>query len=154
MVLQRGKSFGGIMTMIADNNVSKFNGTQSIQNAIAITVVLDLGRMGILSQTYQNLEGTDLSNLGFAPTDSFGVTIDEQRLKDETDLGPDGKAKIVNDLLFRPQDEDLATALRTLFDATGIPVVTKVAKVTFNDRRTDGLATVLRFKIAGGFVEP
>jgi len=58
----------------------------------------------------------------------------------------------VNDLLFRPQDEELADALRAIFNATGIPVVTKVSSVSLTDRGADGLATVLRLKVKGGFV--
>jgi hypothetical protein len=152
MVFEKGATFSAVMTLIADNNVSALDGTQTIQNAIAVTVVIDLGKKGVLSQTYQNLSGTNLSDLATAPTDTFGVALDEQRLQSETDLRPDGKAAIVNDLLFRPQDDELADALRTIFDATGIPVVTKVSSLSLTDRRADGLATVLRLKVKGGFV--
>lgn len=152
MVFEKGATFSAVMTLIADNNVSALDGTQTIQNAIAVTVVIDLGKKGVLSQTYQNLSGTNLSDLATAPTDTFGVALDEQRLQSETDLRPDGKAAIVNDLLFRPQDDELADALRTIFNATGIPVVTKVSSLSLTDRRADGLATVLRLKVKGGFV--
>jgi hypothetical protein len=152
MVFERSTTFSAIMTMVADNNVSAFDGSQTIQNAIAVTVIIDLGRRGVLSQTYQNLSGGDLSDLALAPTDSFGVAIDEQRLESETELRPNGKAAVVNDLLFRPQDDELADALRAIFNATGIPVVTKVRSLSLSDRRTDGLATVLRLKVKGGFV--
>src|SRR5262249_36342322 len=146
MVLQPGGNFSAVMTIIADNNVSGFDNTQPIQNAIAVTVVIDLGKRGVLSQTYQNL-----SSLTSAPVDTHGIPIDEQRLKDETDLR-DGKAAIVNDLLFRPQDSEIADALRAIFNTTGTPVVTKVGSVSLIDRRADGLATVLRLKVKGGFV--
>lgn len=152
MVFDKGATFSAIMTMIVDNNVSALDGSQTIQNAIALTVVIDLGKRGLLSQTYQSLSGTDLSSLTSAPTDTFGVGIDEQRLQSETDLRPDGKAAIVNDLLFRPQDSELADALRAIFAATGIPVVTKVSSLSLTDRRADGLASVLRLKVKGGFV--
>jgi hypothetical protein len=152
MVFERGATFSAIMTMVADNNVSAFDGSQTIQNAIAVTVIIDLGKRGILSQTYQNLSGTELSDLASAPTDTFGVAIDEQRLESETELRPSGKAAIVNDLLFRPQDGELADALRAIFNATGTPVVTKVSSLSLTDQRTDGLATVLRLKVKGAFV--
>ena len=152
MVFQKGATFSAIMTLIADDNVSALDGSQTIQNAIAVTVLIDLGKQGVLSQTYQNLTGTDLSDLASAPRDTFGVGLDEQRLESETELRPDGKAAIVNDLLFRPQDDELADALRTIFNATGIPVVTKVSSLSLSDRRTDGLATVLRLKVKGAFV--
>jgi len=152
MVFEKGATFSAVMTLIADNNVSALDGSQTIQNAIALTVIIDLGKRGVLSQTYQNLTGTDLSNLTSPPTDTFGVALDEQRLETETELRPDGKAAIVNDLLFRPQDEELSDALRAIFNATGTPVVTKVSSVSLTDRRTDGLATVLRLKVKGAFV--
>jgi hypothetical protein len=152
MVFDKGGTFSAIMTMIVDNNVSALDGSQTIQNAIALTVVIDLGKRGLLSQTYQSLSGTDLSSLASAPTDTFGVGIDEQRLQSETDLRPDGKAAIVNDLLFRPQDNELADALRAIFGTTGIPVVTKVSSLSLTDQRADGLASVLRLKVKGGFV--
>ena len=152
MVFEKGATFSAVMTMIADNNVSALDGSQTIQNAIALTVIIDLGKRGALSQTYQNLSGTELSDLTSPPTDTFGVALDEQRLESETELRPDGKAAIVNDLLFRPQDQELADALRAIFNATGVPVVTKVSSVALTDHRTDGLATVLRLKVKGGFV--
>jgi hypothetical protein len=152
MVFAKGATFSAVMTMIADNNVSALDGSQTIQNAIALTVIIDLGKRGVLSQTYQNLTGTELSDLASAPRDTFGVALDEQRLEAETELRPDGKAAIVNDLLFRPQDSELADALRAIFNATGVPVVTKVSSVDLSDHQTDGLATVLRLKVKGAFV--
>jgi len=152
MVFEKGATFSAVMTMIADDHVSALDGSQTIQNAIALTVIIDLGKKGVLSQTYQNLTGTELSALASAPRDTFGVAIDEQRLQLETELRPDGKAAIVNDLLFRPQDPELADALRAIFNATGIPVVTKVSSVDLTDHQTDGLATVLRLKVKGAFV--
>jgi hypothetical protein len=152
MVFEKGATFSAVMTMIADDHVSALDGSQTIQNAIALTVIIDLGKKGLLSQTYQNLTGTELSALASAPRDTFGVAIDEQRLQLETELRPDGKAAIVNDLLFRPQDPELADALRAIFNTTGIPVVTKVSSVDLTDRQTDGLATVLRLKVKGAFV--
>ena len=59
MVFEKGATFSAVMTMIADNNVSAFDGSQSIQNAIAVTVIIDLGKRGVLAQTYQNLSGTE-----------------------------------------------------------------------------------------------
>src|SRR5262245_27854788 len=152
MVFEKGATFSAVMTMIVDNNVSALDAPQTIQNAIALTVIIDLGKRGVLSQTYQNLTGTELSDLTSPPRDDFGVAIDEQRLETEPELRPDGKAAIVNDLLFRPQDPELADALRAIFNGTGKSVVTKVSSVDLTDHQTDGLATVLRLKVKGAFV--
>jgi hypothetical protein len=158
MVFEKNATFSGVMLIMVDENVSQLDGNQSIQNAVALTVVFDLGKKGILSQTYQTLSGATLladfqADLATAPTDSFGVQLSEQRLRDETQLRPDGKAAIVNDLLFRPDDTELAEALRTMFVTAGTPVILKVSSVTLQDH-PDGLATVLRLKVKGGFVAP
>src|SRR4029079_4441291 len=100
---------------------------------------------------YQNLSGTGLASLSEPPTDTFGVGLSELRLRQEAVLRPDGKAAIVNDLLFRPQDDDLAAAPHTITGAIGNPVIIKVSSVFLSDH-TDGTATTLRMKVKGGFV--
>ena len=148
--LAKDVKFSGTMTIIVDENVSQLNDGFS-QNNVAATLVLDLGKGRILSQTYQ-----DLGDSTFVPTDSFGVSLTKQTLRNQADPhfnDPGGKPAAVNDLLFRPQDDEMAAALRALLGATGTPVVTKVSRVLLSDR-TDGLATVLTVKIKGGFVQP
>src|SRR5262249_35417526 len=63
MVLEKGATFSAVMTMIADTNVSRLDGPQMVQNVTALTVIIDLGKRGVLSQTYQNLTGTELNDL-------------------------------------------------------------------------------------------
>ena len=147
LALATNAKFSGTMTIIVDENVSQLDDGQS-QNDVAATVLLDLGRDGLLSQTYQNLADPTL-----VPTDTFGVALGEQTLRNQAVLRPDGKAAAINDLLFRPQDAELADALRALMGATGTPVITKVSNVVLSDK-PDGLGTVLRVKIKGGFVQP
>ncbi|HXJ33272.1 MAG TPA: hypothetical protein VMS22_04460 [Candidatus Eisenbacteria bacterium] len=153
MVFEKGANFSAEMLIIVDDNVSQMDGAQSINNAVAATVVFNLGKNGFFAQTYQTL-GADLASLTQAPVDDFGVTLDEQRLRQEMLPHPnETKAAIVNDLLFRPQDTDLADALRALFVTTGTPVVFKVSSPVLSDH-TDGLATVMRLKVKGGFILP
>ena len=149
-----GAKFSAELLIVADDNVSQPDEEQTIQNAVAVTVVFNFGgKKGVIAQTYQNLSGPDLASLSNPPTDTFGVTLSEQRLRQEVSLGGDGKAAIVNDLLFRPQDDDLAEALRTMVGALGNPVIIKVSSVFLSDH-TDGTATTLRMKVKGGFVLP
>ena len=149
-----GAKFSAELLIVADDNVSQPDEAQTVQNAVAVTVVFNFGgKKGIIAQTYQNLSGPDLASLATAPTDSFGVSLSEQRLREEAQLRPDGKAAIVNDLLFRPQDDDLADAFRAMVGATGNPVIIKVSSVILSDH-TDGTATTLRMKVKGGFVLP
>jgi len=151
---EEGAKFSAELLIIADDNVSQPKEDQTIQNAVAVTVVFNFGgKKGIIAQTYQNLSGPDLASLSDPPTDTFGVTLSESRLRQEALLRPDGKAAIVNDLLFRPQDDDLADALRTMAGALGNPVIIKVSSVFLSDH-TDGTATTLRMKVKGGFVLP
>jgi hypothetical protein len=145
--LAKDAKFSGTMTLIVDENVSQVSDDQT-SNGVAVTVLLDLGKDRLLTQTYQTLADPTV-----APSDTFGVTLGEQTLRNQALLRPDGKAAALNDLLYRPQDTELAAALRALFSATGTPVITKVSKVTLSDR-PDGLGTVLRVKIKGGFVQP
>src|SRR5262249_35434836 len=118
MVFEKGATFSAVMTMIADNNVSRLDGPQMVQNVTALTVIIDLGKRGVLSQTYQNLTGTALNDLTSPPRHDFGVALDEQRLQLEPDLRPDGKAAIVNDLLFPHQDPDAADVPPAALNAT------------------------------------
>jgi hypothetical protein len=149
-----GAKFSAELLIVADDNVSQPDEEQVIQNAMAVTVVFNFGgKKGIIAQTYQNLSVADLATITNPPTDTFGVTLSEQRLRQEVLLRPDGKAAIVNDLLFRPQDDDLADALRAMVGAIGNPVIVKVSSVVLSDH-TDGTATTLRMKVKGGFVLP
>jgi len=149
-----GAKFSAELLIVADDNVSQPDEAQVIQNAKAVTVVFNFGgKKGIIAQTYQDLSVADLATITNPPTDKFGVTLSEQRLRQEADLRPDGKAAIVNDLLFRPQDDDLADAIRGMVGATGNPVIIKVSSVVLSDH-IDGTATTLRMKVKGGFVLP
>jgi hypothetical protein len=151
----QGAKISGLMTLIVDENVSQFDGQQQTQNVVAVTVLLDLGKSGILAQTYQTLDGT-LAGLTNAPTDPFGVPLSENLLGVETqDYDFTNKAKIINDLVFRGTDTEMADALRQkLGVASGEPAVTKVGSVRYEDQRASGLGSVLRMKVKGLFVEP
>ena len=149
-----GMKFSAEMLIIVDDNVSQPDEEQLVQNAVAVTVVFNFGgKKGIIAQTYQNLSGADLDSLSNPPADKFGVPLTEQLLRNEALLRPDGKAAIVNDMLFRPQDDDLAQAIRTMVGALGNPIIIKVSSVILSDH-TDGTATTLRMKVKGGFVLP
>ena len=160
----RGEPFRGILTIIVDENVSRAdddpttdNDDPVVSDVVAATLILDLGRLGVLAQTYQALPRTgdlvqDITALTAPPTDTFSVQATEQRLRDEAKLH-DNKEFAVNDLLFRPIDEEMAEKLRTLLDVPGgKPVITKVGSVQLTDG-PNGLATVLRVKIRGAFVD-
>jgi len=150
----KGTTFKGVLTVVIDENVSNVNEEPvAVANVVAVTVLLDLGKLGTLAQTYQNLETADLNALTQAPADTFGVPLTENLLRLQAQE-VDGKPRVVNDLIFRSNEAEMATALRALFNITaGTPVVTKVSGVRFTDGPTT-LGTVLQMKIKGAFVNP
>jgi hypothetical protein len=160
----RGTTFRAVLTILVDENVSRSDDDPEtddddpvVPNVVAVTVILDLGKLGTLAQTYQNLPRTgdavqDVTALTTAPPDNFGVLATEQLLRIQGEE-VDGKARLVNDLVFRDVDEQMSEALRNVFDLPGgKPVVTKVASVELTDQ-PGGLGTVLRAKIRGQFVD-
>src|ERR1044071_5502168 len=53
-------AFEAKVTLIVDDNVSKFDGAEEISDVVAATVLLEIkhkGKTHMLAQTYQNLEG-------------------------------------------------------------------------------------------------
>jgi len=143
-------SFKATLTVIVDNNVSHFDGSApAVVNAVAMTVILDFGKKGVLSQTYQNTATPTV-----APVDRFGVAYDEALLATEASIDDTtSKAHLINDFVFRGTEPDLATGIRGIFGITdGVPVVTKVGTVRFVGHGGDGLASFLQTKIKGAFV--
>ena len=59
----------GRVTIIVDDDVSKFDGTEEVPDVVAVTVLLEAWNDGVgldpvlVSQTYQNLEGVTLAEL-------------------------------------------------------------------------------------------
>ena len=144
-----GTSFHGILTIIVDQSVDQMVDSPSGTNVIAVTVVLDLGKKGVLSQIYQDPSPTSV------PSDFEGVPITESLIASLDDIDPEtGKPHGINDLTFRRIDNEMRDALRTIFGVTGTPVLKKVSTVQVTDQQgsSDGLATVLKAKVAGVFV--
>ncbi|MGH7896298.1 MAG: hypothetical protein ACREQL_16650, partial [Candidatus Binatia bacterium] len=84
MVVLPGAKFSGLLTFIIDDNVSQLvhQENQLESNGVAATVVLDLGRKyGILSQTYQSLDGSSISVIANFPVDEFNTPYNEDLLQ-------------------------------------------------------------------------
>ena len=64
-----GTRFDATVTLIVDDDVSQFDGSEDVPNVVAVTVLLEIdlgpgsGRRHLLAQTYQNLEGATLEAL-------------------------------------------------------------------------------------------
>jgi len=135
------------LTLVAHDSVTDWrNGGATNQ---ALTVMLEVKAPDrskrVLAATYQDLASpTD-------PPEALGnvvsIAMDESAL--QTLSGA------LNGLLFVQPEATLAQQLQQLFSSTGTPVLVGVDKKSqLSDHTSDGLATVLRFKVKFAFVEP
>ncbi len=135
----------GTLTLIAHDSVTDWG--EGGDTNRALTVLLEVkapgGPLHLLSATYQNLADPTLAPT--APSSVVAIEMDELALRN---LGN------VSGLLFAQPESTLADELRTLFGFTGTPVLVGTdKKVQATDHTTDGLATVLRFKVKIQFLE-
>ncbi|HJQ84535.1 MAG TPA: hypothetical protein VKA21_10690 [Candidatus Binatia bacterium] len=154
-----GPAFDGVVTFIVDDNVSQFDGTESIPNVVAVTVLLEVARedeRASLAQTYQNLAGEDfatlVANLQAGPF--VADTGNSNRRVTEASLDTATTPALLDDFLWQGGDTELAAALRAFFDATGDPIIVKASRLTRSDQGASGLASLIRLKIQGRFVAP
>lgn len=158
-------TFGAQVTLIVDDDVSKFDASEQVTNVVAATVLLDIrtysGRH-LLAQTYQNLEGADLATL-IASLQAGPFLADTMKSGPPpgnrvTEAGLNGAVTgggILDDFLFQEGDSELADALRSALGKLGRPVVARTSKpnlVRHADRGGDGLASVVQFGIRIRFV--
>lgn len=153
-------SFTGTLTLVVDDDVSKFDGTETVPDVVAATVLLEMSKGGrrIISQTYQNLDGADLATLVASLQDGPEVAsnVGEGRRLDETQLNDEAAdpVELLDAFVFQGADTQVADALRAHLGASGIPVVTKVLRPEHFDEGASGLASVVRVRIQGKFLAP
>lgn len=162
-------AFMAEVTLIIDDNVSKFDGSESkeLSEIKAVTVLLEIkdkGETHLLAQTYQNLEGQDFNALVaaleagpfLADMESRDRRAAERRLFEPQDDDP--VHSILDDFLFEEGDSEMADAVRALFGMTGRPIIADVpedaAFVQRSDHAADGdgLASLVRMKVKIRFV--
>ena len=142
-----GGSIKGTLTLIAHDAVIDWaNGGATNR---ALTVLLEVrgpdGTAQLLSATYQNLADPTLPPT--APGSVVAIDMDEPALRNLA-AAPSG-------LTFAQPDVTLADQLRTIFGSTGTPVLIATdRKAQSADHTTDGLATVVRFKVKVQFLVP
>lgn len=160
LALQPG-GFMGTLTLIVDDDVSHYDGTESVLNVVGVAGTLEVRhaeRTQIHAQLWQNLDGDTFETLVAAlqagPEIASNVGIDrrltEQELADEAALLPE----LIDAFLFQSPDSELADAVREQLGVEGTPVVVKVRRVEYFDRLGDGLASVVRLKVKFKFLEP
>ena len=160
-------AFMAEVTLIIDDNVSKFDGSESkeLSEIKAVTVLLEIkdkGETHLLAQTYQNLEGQDFNALVaalkagpfLADMESRDRRAAERRLFEPQPDDPDHS--ILDDFLFEEGDSELADAVRAFAGVTGRPIIADVpedaALVQRSDHVADGLASLVRLKVKIRFV--
>jgi hypothetical protein len=157
-----GKLLTAKVTLIVDDDVSRYDASESIPSVVAATALIEFfqgGRKQLLAQTYQNLSGATLDELienlqagpELADTGRSGRRVTEAQVADAVTAN-----EIFDDLLFQQGDGELADRVRELFHTTGEPFVVRVAtqapKFQYQDRSADGLASVLSTEIGVRFM--
>jgi hypothetical protein len=164
-------AFMAEVTLIIDDNVSKFDGSESeeLSDVKAATVLLEIkdkGETHLLAQTYQNLEGGNfdalvaalkagpfLADMGLGPPETNRRAAEFRLFESLTD---DPFPSILDDFLFEEGDNELADAVRALFGIAGRPIIAEVprdaALVQRSDHVADGLASLVRLKVKIRFV--
>jgi hypothetical protein len=134
------QSVNGVLTVIAHDSVTDWANGGATNRALSVLLEVKApnGTQQLLAATYQNLADPTLPPT--APGNVVSIDIDEVALRNVAN---------VNDLLFIQPEATLAEQLQTLFGSTGTPAIVAVTdkKVQSADHTTDGLATVLRFKV-------
>jgi hypothetical protein len=153
-------AFSGTLTIVVDDDVSKFDGTESVSDVVAATVLLEVraSERLLIAQTYQNLAGATLTelidNLRVGP--EVASNVGQFRPLNETQLNDEAAdpAELLDSFLFQEGDTAIADALRAAFATTGIPVITAVTRPEHTNAGASGLASSVRVKIQGKFRAP
>jgi hypothetical protein len=150
--------FSGILTLMADDDVSRWDGGASVGSVHAVSVLLELRVRGVgrlvLAQTYQALDGANFADLTAALQEAPFLA------DTEGSATPTNEAALVGALLqdfdFQQPDVEMSEALRQLFGSMGTPTVLegKVKLYDVTDHSGDSLGSVARFKVKGKFVAP
>lgn len=161
-----GASFTAWVTLMVDDDVSKFDGSQTIADVVSVTALVEVkfrGKKYLLSQTYQNLEGSDWSALVaamqqgpfIADTGVSNRRVTESQLNSAVTMDSP-TTNILDDLLWQSGDSEMVSELRAIFGVTGTPVVVStplsLAAIDHTPHGADGLASVVRMKVKVRFV--
>lgn len=157
-----GKLLTAKVTLIVDDDVSRYDGAEAIPSVVAATALIELtqgGRRQLLAQTYQELSGATLEelieNLQAGP-ELADMAFSGRRVTEAQVAEAVTAREIFDDLLFQQGDGEVADRVRELFHTTGEPFVVRVAtqapKFRYEDRSADGLASVLQTEVGIRFV--
>lgn len=167
------KTFSAELTIIVDDDVSKFDESEEVTGVTAATILMKIessGKEYFLAQTYQHLQDSgDLASFIaalqtgpiLADTDKSRGSVDESNLNDALDptfIGQDPTKSLMDDLRWQVPDGPMADELRRIFDKTGNIVMVErprtLAEVDHSDYESSSLASVIRVKVKFGFVKP
>lgn len=173
-----GTRFHAELTIIVDDDVSKWDGTEEVPDVVAVTILLRTryqGKEHLVAQTYQNLEGGDLAALienlqkgpVIADTElSIGQNVEESDMVFALDPANAGTtASLLDDILWQRGDSEMAEELRRIFGVLGgTPVLVSTPQnltavksticPSVGGCQTSGLATVARLRATFRFLAP
>jgi hypothetical protein len=156
------------LTIIVDDDVSKWDGLEEADDIVAVTILLKTrfrGQDYFLAQTYQNIEGGDLTTLlmklregpVIADTNlSIGDHIQENDLNNALDENfistTHPSNSLLDDLLWQSGDSEMAEQIRQILGVVGgRPIIVGVPQVLggvkHSDYETNGLASVARLRV-------
>lgn len=153
-------AFSGTLTLVVDDDVSKFDGTETVTDVVAATVLLEVraGERRLIAQTYQNLDGGTLAELvdGLRMGPEVASNVGQSRPLTEAQLNAEAAdpAELLDAFLFQQGDVAIADALRAAYATTGIPVITAVSRPEHADEGASGLASAVRVRVQGKFLAP
>jgi hypothetical protein len=158
VLVAQSTKFTALVTFIVDDHVSQFDGSEDVSDVVAVTAVVEIARGGnrlVLAQVYQNLAGDDLAtlvaNLQAGPF--IADTGNSNRRVTEASLNGADTAALLDDFLFQQGDDEMTDALRAFYGTTGVPVVAKAERLERWDQGGTGLASLVRLKVRGRFVQ-
>ena len=146
------------LTLVVDDDVSAFDGSETLANVVAVTAVLEARRghqRRLFAQTYQNLDGSSFEALVDGLTSGVPVAdlATRDRVLTEAALNAavlDGG--ILDDFLFQEGDSELADALREFYGVAGRPVGGQVtagpATFVHTDEEASGRASAIQLLLA------
>jgi hypothetical protein len=160
IAFERHSAFTATLTLVVDDDVSQFDGSEDVPNVVAVTALLEVRAHGrdIHAQIFQNLAGADFAALvqslqqgpEVASNVGLGRRLDENQLNTEAA----DEAELIDAFLFQEGDSGFVEALRAQFGSAGTPVIVAVSRVQHFDHQADERASVVRVRVKGKFLLP
>lgn len=159
-VLFEQGSLSALVTIMVDDDVSAWDGSQTITGVRAATVLIEVRKNGtqLITQTYQTLAGTTLSQLIANLQDGAFLSDTFFPVTEESLILAAGAPDLLGRFLFQTADGGMGDRLKAIAGVDGTPVIIGVPKkldqVVRADHNGDSTGSVIRLKVKIGFLAP